>query len=40
MKIARSVAANATLWLLRVQGDYAYKSECERILERMYEYYS
>ena len=34
-----STPADAILWLLRVQGDYAYQMECIRILNVMYEYW-
>lgn len=34
-----SVAMNAIVWLLRVQGDYACKEDCRRILDAMYEYW-
>ena len=33
------VAIEAILWLLRVQGDYACKEVCIRILNNMYEYW-
>ena len=34
-----SVASEAIVWLLRVQSDYAYKEECIRVLNAMYEYW-